>query len=41
VTQSLDQDSADLSVADEQLLLRELTKQVRAGGMKLTGEAAC
>jgi len=40
VTQDRDQDSADLSAADEQLL-RELTKPARAGGVKLTSEAAC
>jgi hypothetical protein len=37
VTEDRDQDSAELSAADEQLL-RELTERARAGGLKLTGE---
>jgi len=37
VTQDRDQDGAELSPADEQLL-RELTERARTGGLKLTGE---
>src|SRR6201989_2190837 len=37
VTTSQDQDVAELSAADEQVL-RELTERARAGGLKLTGE---
>jgi len=37
VTQDRDQDGAELSAADEQLL-RELTDRARTGGLKLTGE---
>ena len=37
VTQERDQDGAELSAADEQLL-RELTERARTGGLKLTGE---
>src|SRR5579872_3492829 len=37
VTQGRDQDGAELSAADEQLL-RELTERARTGGLKLTGE---
>jgi putative transposase len=37
VTTGQDQDAAELSAADEQVL-RELTERARAGGMKLTGE---
>ena len=37
VTEGRDQDGAELSAADEQLL-RELTERARAGGLKLTGE---
>jgi putative transposase len=37
VTNRQDQDGAELSAADEQLL-RELTERARAGGLKLTGE---
>ena len=37
VTTGLDQDEAQLSAADEQVL-RELTERARAGGLKLTGE---
>src|SRR5437899_7799460 len=37
VTTGQDQDVAELSAADEQVL-RELTERARAGGMKLTGE---
>ena len=37
VTTGQDQDAAELSAADEQVL-RELTERARAGGLKLTGE---
>ncbi len=37
VTTGQDQDVAELSAADEQVL-RELTERARAGGMKLAGE---
>src|SRR5947208_3008158 len=37
VTMSQDQDGAELSAADEQLL-RELTERARTGGLQLTGE---
>ena len=37
VTEDRDQDRAELSAADEQVL-RELTERARAGGLKLTGE---
>jgi hypothetical protein len=37
VTTGQDQDGAELSAADEQLL-RELTERARTGGLKLTGE---
>src|SRR5947208_7143028 len=37
VTTGQDQDVAELSAADEQVL-RELTERARAGGLKLTGE---
>jgi Phenazine biosynthesis-like protein len=37
VTTDQDQDSVELSAADEQLL-RELTERARTGGLKLTGE---
>src|ERR1700748_67465 len=37
VAEDRDQDGAELSAADEQLL-RELTERARAGGLKLTGE---
>jgi putative transposase len=37
VTASQDQDGAEFSAADEQLL-RELTERARTGGLKLTGE---
>jgi putative transposase len=37
VTNSENQDRAELSAADEQLL-RELTERARTGGLKLTGE---
>ena len=37
VTTSRDEDGAELSSADEQLL-RELTERARTGGLKLTGE---
>ena len=37
VTTSRDDDGAELSVADEQLL-QELTERARTGGLKLTGE---
>ena len=37
VTTGQDQDGAELSAADEQLL-RELTERARSGGLKLTGE---
>src|SRR6201986_2575680 len=37
VTTGRDQDVAELSAADEQVL-RELTARARAGGLKLTGE---
>src|SRR5438034_11518631 len=37
VTTSHDEDGAELSAADEQLL-RELTERARTGGLKLTGE---
>jgi hypothetical protein len=37
VTNQQDQDGAEFSAADEQLL-RELTERARAGGLKLTGE---
>ena len=37
VMTSRDEDGAELSVADEQLL-RELTERARTGGLKLTGE---
>jgi hypothetical protein len=37
VTNSGNQDAAELSAADEQLL-RELTERARAGGLQLTGE---
>jgi putative transposase len=37
VTSQQDQDNAELSAADEQLL-RELTERARTGGLKLTGE---
>jgi hypothetical protein len=37
VTTGRDQDVAELSAADEQVL-RELTERARAGGLKLTGE---
>src|SRR5690348_14478576 len=36
VTTGRDQDAAELSAADEQVL-RELTERARAGGLKLTG----
>src|SRR5438876_4879830 len=36
VTTGQDQDAAELSAADEQVL-RELTERARAGGLKLTG----
>src|SRR5690348_9083141 len=37
VTTGREQDVAELSAADEQVL-RELTERARAGGLKLTGE---
>ena len=37
VTTSQDQDTAELSAADE-LVLREVTERARAGGLRLTGE---
>src|ERR1700746_2635588 len=37
VTTGQDQDAAELSAADEQVL-RELTERARAGGLRLTGE---
>jgi putative transposase len=37
VTTGQEQDVAELSAADEQVL-RELTERARAGGLKLTGE---
>jgi putative transposase len=37
VTTSHDEDGAELSSAEEQLL-RELTERARTGGLKLTGE---
>jgi putative transposase len=37
VTEDRDQDGAELSAADEQVL-RELTERARVGGLKLTGE---
>ena len=38
VTAGQGQDGAELSAADEQDLLRELTERARTGGLKLTGE---
>jgi hypothetical protein len=38
VTQDVEQDGAELSAADEQVL-RELTERARTGGLKLTGES--
>ena len=37
VTTSKEQESPELSAADEQVL-RELTERARTGGLKLTGE---
>ena len=39
VTTGQDQEPAELSAADEQVL-RELTERARTGGLKLTGEVA-
>lgn len=39
MTTQQDQDTPELSAADEQVL-RELTERARAGGLKLTGEGA-
>jgi hypothetical protein len=39
-TTSQDQEPAELSPADEQVL-RELAERARTGGLKLTGEVAC